>query len=171
MPILLKVENTADATISVETVTNTTVAMEWETLEFDFSNEEPMTPALDLTQTYGKGVIFFNFGISGADAGSQTFYWDDVKFGAGPVSIDNIELANIKVSPNPANEFINIEFPEAIQAATSATLMDVSGKTLLHNNINTQFSQIYTAGLNAGTYFLRIDTNTGSYYQKAMIVK
>ncbi len=169
--ILLKMENTLDPGIFVQTLTNTTKAMEWETLEFDFSNNVPMTPALDLNQTYDKGVIFFNFDISGADAGSLTFYWDDVKFGAGPVSVGNVATANINVSPNPANDFINIEFPEAIVAATSATLMDVSGKVMLHNEITTRLSQVNTADLSAGTYFLRIDTKTGSYYQKVMIVK
>lgn len=79
-PIRLKVEDAADPNISVETEVMTTVAEEWETLTFDFSNEAEGTAALDLANTYNKASIFFNFGTSGADAGELTFYWDDVAF-------------------------------------------------------------------------------------------
>jgi hypothetical protein len=80
-PIRLKVEDANDPTISVETETNTTVAEEWETLVFDFSNEAPGTAALNLASNYNLASIFFNFGTTGAAAGEQTYYWDDVEFG------------------------------------------------------------------------------------------
>ncbi len=84
-PIRLKVEDAADPGISVETEVNTTVAMEWETLEFDFSNEVPGTPALNLANTYDKAIIFFNFGTDGPTAGEKTYFWDDVEFGGLPL--------------------------------------------------------------------------------------
>ena len=80
-PIRLKVEDAGDPTISVETETNTTVASEWETLVFDFSNEVTGTATLNLSSNYNKASIFFNFGTTGGDAGEQTYYWDDVEFG------------------------------------------------------------------------------------------
>ena len=79
-PVRLKVENSDDPTISVETEVNTTVAQDWETLVFDFSNEAAGTAALDLANTYNMASIFFNFGTTGADAGEKTYYWDDVTF-------------------------------------------------------------------------------------------
>lgn len=82
-PVRLKVEDSADGNISVETEATTTVAGSWETLVFDFSNEAAGTPALNLSSTYNKASIFFNFGTSGADAGEQTYYWDDIVFGGG----------------------------------------------------------------------------------------
>ena len=82
-PVRLKVEDSADGNISVETEATTTVAGAWETLVFDFSNEAAGTPALNLSNTYNKASIFFNFGTSGADAGEQTYYWDDMDFGGG----------------------------------------------------------------------------------------
>lgn len=82
-PVRLKVEDSADGNISVETEAITTVAGAWETLVFDFSNEAAGTPALNLSNTYNKASIFFNFGTSGADAGEQTYYWDDMDFGGG----------------------------------------------------------------------------------------
>lgn len=80
VPIRLKVEDAADAAISVETEDTTTVAEAWETLEFDFSNEVSGTAALNFANTYNKASIFFNFGTTGAEAGEQVYYWDDVNF-------------------------------------------------------------------------------------------
>lgn len=81
IPVRLKVENSADPTITVETETMTTVANEWETMVFNFSNQAPGTAALNLDYAYNKASIFFNFGITGGQAGELTFYWDDVTFG------------------------------------------------------------------------------------------
>jgi len=79
--IRLKTEQVGVPTISVETEATTTVAMAWETLEFDFANEAMGTATLDPANTYDKITIFFNFGVTGADAGEKTYYWDDVVFG------------------------------------------------------------------------------------------
>ena len=82
-PIRLKVEDSNDVTITVETETNTTIAMDWETILFDFSNEAPGTAELNLANNYNKASIFFNFGTTGAVAGEQTYYWDDMEFVGG----------------------------------------------------------------------------------------
>jgi uncharacterized surface protein with fasciclin (FAS1) repeats/ribose 5-phosphate isomerase RpiB len=86
-PIRLKAEDAADPTISVETETLTTVAMEWETLEFDFSNEVVGTAAINFANTYDKASIFFNFGTDGPTAGEKTYFWDDVQFGGLPIPL------------------------------------------------------------------------------------
>lgn len=88
IPVRLKVEDSADPGISVETEATTSVAMEWETLEFDFTNEVTGTAPLNLANSYDKASIFFNFGTDGATAGEQTFYWDDVEFGARVTVVD-----------------------------------------------------------------------------------
>lgn len=84
-PIRLKVENSSDPAVSVETETNTTVAGDWETISFDFSNEAPGTEPINFSSVYQKCSIFFNFGIDGATAGEKTYYWDDVEFDGGTV--------------------------------------------------------------------------------------
>jgi hypothetical protein len=83
-PIRLKVENASDPTISVETEALTTVAAAWETLIFNFINQAPGTAPLNFANTYNKASIFFNFGTAGAQAGEQTYYWDDMEFIEGP---------------------------------------------------------------------------------------
>ncbi len=80
IPVRLKVEDSTDATRSAETEALTTVANAWETLTFDFANPAAGTPPLDLSYTYDKLSIFFDFGTSGAQGGGGTFYFDDVTF-------------------------------------------------------------------------------------------
>ncbi len=78
-PVRLKVENSTDPTVSVETEVTTEVAMTWDTLVFDFATEATGTAALSLGATYNKLTIFFDFGTQPAEA--ATYYWDDVYFG------------------------------------------------------------------------------------------
>jgi len=83
-PVRLKVEDASNPAISVETEVMTTVAGEWETLEFDFANQAEGTAAIVFTSRYNKASIFFNFGTTGASAGEQTYYWDDLTFTGDP---------------------------------------------------------------------------------------
>jgi exo-beta-1,3-glucanase (GH17 family) len=78
--VRLKAEDATDPTRSVETEATTTVANAWETLVFNFANPVAGTAALNLAFTYNRLTIFFNFGVTGAAAGAQTFYFDDVLF-------------------------------------------------------------------------------------------
>jgi len=66
--VLLKIENKIDNNIAVEIPATNTVANEWETLSFDFSD-------LDATQDYGRVVLFFDFGNTGD---GSDFYFDDI---------------------------------------------------------------------------------------------
>ncbi|WP_310462786.1 Ig-like domain-containing protein [Sphaerotilus sp.] len=76
IPVRLKVEDAADATHSVETEATTTVAGGWETLSFNFASPASGTAALNLTYTYNKASVFFNFGKTGAAGGAGTYYFD-----------------------------------------------------------------------------------------------
>jgi hypothetical protein len=87
IPVRLKVEDAADPSpdpkvSGVEAETVTTVANGWETLTFDFAN--PVAGSLNTSLwTYNRLIIFFNFGATGAAAGAQTYYFDDVNFIGG----------------------------------------------------------------------------------------
>ncbi|CAH1001276.1 hypothetical protein LEM8419_02177 [Neolewinella maritima] len=98
-PVLLKVEDSADATRSVETLTSTTVAMQWDTLTFDFADEAPGTAVLNLNFSYNKLSIFFDFGTVPAEA--ATYYWDDVMFGQSGGTDPGGEAAPLVAAPMP----------------------------------------------------------------------
>ncbi len=81
IPVRLKVESSLDPGISVETEAMVTVANEWETLVFDFSNQASGTAAINFANSYNKASMFFDFGTTGAQSGERTYYWDDMFFG------------------------------------------------------------------------------------------
>ena len=80
MPIMLKIENSNNPTLSCETITNTNRSG-WQTLTFDFLNERQGTAELGVA--LGRGMqanlasIFFDYGRDGR---GETFYFDDVEF-------------------------------------------------------------------------------------------
>lgn len=130
IPVRLKAEDKGDATKSVETETMTTKAGEWETLTFDFTNEAMGTAAINYTYTYNLLSIFFNYGVTGADAGEKTYYSDDVTFGDAVV-VDNSKVT-FKVDMNDyegtyTNVNLNGTFNEWCGACAVMTDADMDG--------------------------------------------
>lgn len=66
--VKLKLENLTDAGINAEVDQTTTVANAWQYLTYDFSGA-------NLSQSYSKVVLFFDFGNPGNGA---TYYFDDI---------------------------------------------------------------------------------------------
>lgn len=109
--VKLKIE-TADAGVTHEVDVTTSVANQWEELEYDFS----AAPAAD----YVNAVIFFDFGNGGDDT---VYYFDDLSVIdesglAAPITLHNLEenapsfiafgnIANIEVIDNPDASGIN----------------------------------------------------------------
>ena len=155
-PIRLKVEAANDPTISVETEALTTVASAWQMLIFNFSNQAAGTAALNLANSYNKASIFFNFGKTGAQAGEQTYYWDDMYFGV-TVGIQSLNAAsnNLVVFPNPAEKTLYFN--------SKATL----SKVKIYNVVGTQIKEysnvmqsVDVSDLKTGVYIIRFtDTN------------
>ena len=67
--VLLKFENLADGNIATELQVSTTVANEWEELEFDFTG-------IESSNDYQRVVLFFDFGNNGT---GETYYFDDIQ--------------------------------------------------------------------------------------------
>ena len=172
IPIRLKVENALDPTVSVETDAVTSVAMEWETLEFDFNNEAPGTAVINLASVYDKISIFFNFGTTGAMAGEQTYFWDDMVFGQ-LVAVEVLDAAanGIIVTPNPTSSEVNIEFPTPINEVARVQLLDLTGKLVRYYEVANQRNRLELMNQNPGIYFLRIESKEQVYLQKLMIIK
>lgn len=110
IPVRLKVEDHLDPTHSVETEATVTSAMGWQTLEFNFANQAPGTAALNLSYSFDKASVFFNFGTDGATAGEKTYYFDDLQF----------------VEGGGASEF-NVTFSVDMNGVTGFTTPEVNG--------------------------------------------
>ena len=147
IPIKLKIENSQDPTQSVETDTNTTIAGEWETMEFDFSNESNGTAALNTNFVFDMASIFFNFGSSGNQ--NIVYYFDNVSFGA-PLSVDDNLPTSYKIYPNPFIDVINVL---GIEGDETIIVNDILGKEIF-KGIGVE--KINLSGFEKGTYFLTL---------------
>ena len=83
IPVRLKAEDSTNAGITVETNAITTKAGAWETLTFDFKKQATGTAALDVTKTFNKVTIFFDFDRPKAASVLKTYYFDDITFVPG----------------------------------------------------------------------------------------
>jgi hypothetical protein len=148
-PIRLKVEDSDDPTHTCETETNTTLAGEWEVLEFDFLNQAPGTELLSIGLgwgwTYNMASIFFNFGSEGSLIDGETYYFDDVMFGENISIIDDLD--NIfKVYPNPASthiSFVNVPLDYSYVIYNSIGRIVMSGNNLRSIDISSLLSGNY----------------------------
>ncbi|MCG8331890.1 MAG: T9SS type A sorting domain-containing protein [Chitinophagales bacterium] len=121
VPVRLKVESSVDAGVSVETQTNTTVANDWEVVEFEFKNNVDGTPALDFNASYDKLSIFFDFGTSPME--DVVYFWDDVIF-TGTTTVDD-EPAPMVAAPDPDED------PSLVISMYSDVYTDVAVDTWL----------------------------------------
>jgi hypothetical protein len=155
IPIRFKIENSNDPTQSVETEIFTSVAGEWEVLEFDFSNEATGTAALNTSYQFNMASMFFNFGTVGDN---ETIYrFDNISFGS-PISLsinDNIS-ASYRVYPNPFVNTINIF---GIDGGETVVINDILGKEIFKG---VGVEEINLSSFEKGTYFLTLSKGSQS---------
>ena len=80
-------------------------------------------------------------------------------------------LRNIRVFPNPTNNFVNIDYSAETQGVLQYKLIDMTGKILLERTIQAQqgtnTEQISLAGMASASYLLQV-TYTGVTGEKEM---
>ena len=91
------------------------------------------------------------------------------------LSVPDVQFAELKMYPNPANEFLVIELDELQQSGTvELRIVDLTGKTQWVNQYASNGSQLQEtldmSKLNTGTYFLQIEIN-GSVTTKSFVVQ
>ena len=150
IPIKLKIENSQDPTQSVETDTYTTVAGEWEIMEFDFSNESEGTAALNTNYVFDMASIFFDFGSTGNQ--NIVYYFDNVSFGS-PLNVDDNLFLSYRVYPNPFTETINIF---GIEGTEIIVVNDLLGKEVFRG---VGVEKINLSNYQKGTYFMTVVKN------------
>ena len=77
---------------------------------------------------------------------------DDMEILGGTTSTEIVENKNIDVYPNPTKNIVNITNSDN----SIINIIDINGKTVLSENINSDMFSIDISFLNQGTYFVRI---------------
>jgi len=79
--LMMKVENRADVTQSVETYATESSVVGWHTYTWNFANQRTLTAGFNKAFTYNMASVFFDFVTTPtASTTGQTYYLDDVTF-------------------------------------------------------------------------------------------
>ena len=159
--IRLKAEDHLNGGNNAETEITYAVANTWQTLVFDFGVAAPGTGGLNLAHNLDKVSIFFNFGVTGAVAGEQTYYFDDVKFGADVVPVEFVSF-NASVTNNVVNldwatasETNNkgFEVQRRMENSEYSTIAFIDGKGTTTGSNNYAYTD---SKIESGKYFYRL---------------
>lgn len=118
------------------------------------SGEEPVL--IDPSDLFGAGAtVWTNIsGLLAASFPSSAFQIRD----EAPLSVKDFSMEKISVTPNPAHDYITINFPQSIAEFTTE-LYDIAGKLVLKSN---NLEKLNIAKLHSGVYILKITTDNGS---------
>lgn len=100
-------------------------------------------------------------------SGQFTMEIDNVEVEAETLSINNALAGSFSVYPNPVKDMLNISNSIGAEI-NSVTVSDINGRTVKQVAVNGVESQINIADLNAGVYFVNINSNQGSLTKKVV---
>ena len=86
-------------------------------------------------------------------------------------AVTEAEFGNMKVYPNPASDYITISLENTLRDDIKLSIIDVQGKVVTLETVNTEKHTINTSNLVNGTYMLRLSSNEASYLKKIVILK
>ncbi len=138
---------------------------EWQqkTIEFEYANELVPDSILMLVTSGGVGVF------QGVDIGTLTLGsyidFDNMSFQA--LAVENNEMQNISVYPNPANNMVTVENVND----ASISILNMLGQEIITKKANSKREILDVSMLVDGTYIIRIDSAKGIYTQKLNIVR
>jgi hypothetical protein len=106
-------------------------------------------------------ITLYNRAISAGEA--QAYHSSTALAVPGQVSSGN----NIRISPNPVADFLNIEIDQA--AAGRMTISNSLGQTMVRQDLNSSLTRIPVAGWPAGQYIIRIETGSTVRHQTFLV--
>ena len=120
-----------------------------------------------------------NYGVSGSDCA-----WVDfivlpaihTNIGVGIQELSTGNTAQLSISPNPANDKINVSYKLQTNTDVSLKIFSANGQMVYSNDNEYKVAGTYSIGLNAsllsrGVYFISLKTNNQVVTQKLIITK
>jgi hypothetical protein len=166
---MFKIEKFEDNTNQpIEKNATTTVAYQWEELEFDFTGAQ--------SNFYGRIALFPDFQ---SDLTRDEWYFDDVRF-VNPTEVTDRKPAryDLRLSnyPNPFNPSTTIDYTLQHQTHVKLTIHDILGReieTLVdQHQMDGRYKYNFDAtGLPSGVYLYRLKTDNQTLTHKALLLK
>ncbi|MCF8278027.1 MAG: FG-GAP-like repeat-containing protein [Flavobacteriales bacterium] len=140
----------------------------------------------------GAQVSFpYNIGglvsVTGANTQTPTFYyyyydWEveaasfqcvssrtEVVVTIGTVGVEEGELAEVELYPNPASNYVTVKVPVEIKGTVSLTLMDVAGNVVRNQSIGSGTSNVDLSTISSGVYLLQLNSNQGIFFRRLIV--
>lgn len=124
-----------------------------------FTDYVTLNVSLDLASYLGTAGLKVRFLYVGNDA--DTVSIDDVLI-SGTLSSNDFSLSSISVYPNPVTNVLNISNSNNIEIK-NISITDINGRVIKNQ---TSLTQINVSDLNAGVYFVNIESNDGKTTKK-----
>lgn len=125
--------------------------------------------------------------ITGANTSSADYYyyyfdWEveaeaiecisdrtEVVVSIGTVGIEEGELTEVQVYPNPANSFITINVPSTVEGTVDLTLMDVAGNMVVSKQLAAGVTSLDVSQFASGVYMLQLNSNNGIFNRRLIV--
>lgn len=109
---------------------------------------------VDLSKYAGKSVLISVAGIPGSSGNS--LYIDEIEVGSASkiASIDDIQIEELSIYPNPAKDVLNVSINNNENA--KAYLINAQGVIITEFNILNGKATLNTSGISDGLYFLNV---------------
>lgn len=121
------------------------------------------------------GEVYFGISLKGAigeTAGGTSYYMPEagvrIKIGSEESKDDVIVQSDMIISPNPTNDLLRIDLPNANEEINDLYLTDITGKSISMNISN---STISLNALPIGMYILLVETDLNTYVQKVQVAR
>ncbi len=128
-----------------------TVVNEWEELTFDFTSiiGEPSSNGID------QLIIFPDFNARNT---TTVNLFDEIIFGNQTLSFESTDKLVVKAFPNPVVDILNIQ--SAYKIITEVKVIDILGRQVLKQNMNSTNFAIDLSDLKNGIFFVEIIANS-----------
>jgi hypothetical protein len=168
--------------ISASNVTSSSVDLRWDAAEDNtglygyyiirkrFTQIEVVGTATEnsFTVTGLNGNTIYSFFVQAIDlSGNTSQYSDTVDIKTAMTGVDQLNYQNLKIYPNPFNDIINIELPDAEEY--QVTIFDLLGKVVYHEKFNGKTIVDKSEIGKQGVYIVRITSQLHEYTTRIMI--
>jgi hypothetical protein len=85
-----------------------------------------------------------------------------------PINAENHKISELKIYPNPAGDYVNIQMPETLVQA-EVKIHDLTGRLMQATKFTGDFHQLNTSTLNSGVYILEVSTGTKIWKTRIII--
>lgn len=128
-----------------------------------YTDYETLAISVDLSAYVGSATVQVRFQYIANDA--DTLSIDDVTVN-GTFGVNEVLSTNFGVSPNPAKDIVTLT-NTGNNVVNSVSITDINGRTIKTIDANSNSSlQINVSDLNAGIYFMDINTEAGKAVKK-----